>query len=53
MADWAADVPGEKFNWILNNWKKEQNNPADLAEMDNFVKRIFQEYKKSKIPAIS
>lgn len=38
FADWVTDAPGENFQRILDDWKKEQKNPADITEMDNFIK---------------
>jgi len=39
FADWVTDAPGENFNRILDDWKKEQKNPADIAEMEDFIKK--------------
>jgi len=39
FADWVTDAPGENFQRIFDDWKKEQKNPAVLAEMENFIKK--------------
>ncbi|MBI4647789.1 MAG: hypothetical protein HY738_14670 [Bacteroidia bacterium] len=42
FADWVTDASGENFERILSDWKKEQKNPADIAEMENFIKKNCQ-----------
>jgi hypothetical protein len=36
--DWATDVPGECFGYILNEWKKRNRNKSNIKEMKNFIK---------------
>ena len=36
--DWASDVPGESFGYILREWGKNGNN-KDKKEMKNFIKK--------------
>jgi len=35
--DWATDVPGETFGYILNEWKKKGINKKDKKEMKDFI----------------
>jgi len=35
--DWAADVPGECFGYILNEWKKRNRNKNNLKEIKDFI----------------
>ena len=35
--DWATDVPGETFGYILDEWKKRNNNNKDKREMKDFI----------------
>ncbi len=35
--DWATDVPGECFGYLLGEWKKRCNNIKDKKEMKNFI----------------
>lgn len=37
--DWAADVAGECFGYLLEEWKKRINNKDDLIEMDKFLEK--------------
>ncbi len=34
---WAADVPGETFGYILDEWKKRGSNSQDKREMRDFI----------------
>jgi hypothetical protein len=34
--DWATDVPGECFGYVLNEWKKNSSN-KDKKEMKDFI----------------
>jgi len=43
--DWASDVPGERFGYILREWGKNRNN-TDKKEMKNFVKKEFPAWSK-------
>ena len=36
--DWASDVAGECFQFILNNWEKQKGNECFAGEMDEFIK---------------
>jgi hypothetical protein len=36
---WAADVAGECFEYILEEWKRRVNNKNDLKDMSNFMKK--------------
>jgi hypothetical protein len=36
--DWASDVPGESFGYILREWGK-NGNKKDKKEMKNFIKK--------------
>ncbi len=35
--DWATDVPGESFGYILNEWEKKSINKKDKKEMKDFI----------------
>ncbi len=35
--DWATDVPGESFGYVLNEWKKRISNKKDKTEMKDFI----------------
>ncbi|MCK4666191.1 hypothetical protein KAU33_05555 [Candidatus Dependentiae bacterium] len=35
--DWAVDIPGECFETVVNDWKKNCKNPKDIKEMDDFI----------------
>jgi len=35
--DWAADVPGESYRYIVNEWKKRGCNVKDKKEMREFI----------------
>ena len=37
--DWATDVPGECFGYLLSEWKKRCNNKKDEKEMKNFLSK--------------
>jgi len=38
--DWASDVPGESFGYILREWGKNSNN-KEKKEMTDFIKKEF------------
>lgn len=42
--DWAEDVPGECFGYILEEWKKRTNNEDDQLEMDKFINNTCGEW---------
>ena len=35
--DWATDVPGESFGYVLNEWKRRFSNKQDKTEMKGFI----------------
>ena len=35
--DWATDVPGESFGYVLNEWKEKNNTNKDKKEMKHFI----------------
>ncbi|MBC2709568.1 MAG: hypothetical protein HGJ94_00705 [Desulfosarcina sp.] len=37
--DWAVDVPGECFGYLLDEWKKRCKNEEDIREMDIFLEK--------------
>ena len=39
--DWAVDAPREYFKQVLKEWKSGQNNPEDVAEVEDFIKKNF------------
>ena len=39
--DWAVDAPREYFERVLKEWKNGQNNPEDVAEVEDFIKKNF------------
>jgi len=39
--DWAVDAPREYFKHVLKEWKSGQNNPEDVAEVEDFIKKNF------------
>ena len=43
--DWASDVPGESFGYILREWGKNRNN-KDKKEMKDFIKKEFPAWSK-------
>ena len=43
--DWASDVPGESFGYILREWGKSRNN-KDKEEMKDFIKKEFPTWSK-------
>jgi hypothetical protein len=43
--DWASDVPGESFGYILRKWGKDRNN-KDKKEMKDFIKKEFPTWSK-------
>ena len=36
--DWATDVPGESYSYIVNEWKKRGCNVKDKKEMREFIR---------------
>jgi len=44
--DWAADVSGECFGYLLEEWKKRINNKDDLIEMDKFLEKECSKWAK-------
>ena len=39
--DWAVDAPREYFEQVMKEWKSGQNNPEDVAEVEDFIKKNF------------
>ncbi|RLG30197.1 hypothetical protein DRO03_05110 [Methanosarcinales archaeon] len=39
--DWAVDAPREYFTQVMKEWKSGQNNPEDVAEVEEFIKKNF------------
>ena len=37
--DWAADVPGECFSYLVDEWKKRSKNNTEIKEMNSFLKK--------------
>ena len=44
--DWAVDVPGECFGYLLDEWKKKTKNKKDLNEMTTFLKKKCSNWAK-------
>ena len=42
--DWAVDAPYENFIEVFEEWRKENKNPKNLEEMDEFIKRNFPKW---------
>jgi hypothetical protein len=40
--DWATDVPGESFRYVLNEWKKRNANNKDKKEMKDFIRKAWK-----------
>lgn len=49
--DWASDVPGETFGYILREWVKNRNK-KDKLEMKDFIKNEFPAWSKWAINQI-
>jgi hypothetical protein len=43
--NWASDVPGESFGYILSKWGKDRNN-KDKKEMEIFIRKEFPAWSK-------
>ena len=37
--NWADDAPSEHFQLVINNWKESTKDSADIAEIEDFVRR--------------
>lgn len=44
--DWATDIPGECFRFILGKWKEKTKKKSDLHEMNAFLKRECENWAK-------
>ncbi len=44
--DWATDVPGESFGYVLNEWKKRNSNNKDKKEMKGFISNEFPNWSE-------
>ncbi len=42
--DWAVDAPREYFDRVLKEWKTGQNNPEDVAEVEDFIEKNFADW---------
>lgn len=49
--DWASDIPGESFGYILRKWGK-TGNKKDKTEMKNFIKNECEAWSKWAITEI-
>ena len=49
--DWAADVPGESYSFIVNEWKK-RGNAKDKKEMREFIGKECPDWSKWAINQI-
>jgi hypothetical protein len=49
--DWASDVPGESFGYILRKWRKTCNS-KDKKEMKNFIKKECPDWSEWAINQI-
>jgi len=45
--DWASDVAGEYFQFILNNWEKQKENKRFTDEMGEFIKMNCPKWARS------
>ncbi len=37
--EWSVDLPGECFNYLLEDWKKRSKDKLEISEMDSFLKK--------------
>lgn len=44
--DWATDIPGECFGYLLSEWKKRCNNKKDEKEMKDFLSKECHNWYK-------
>jgi hypothetical protein len=47
--DWATDVPGECFGYVLNEWKKINSNKRDKKAMKDFISSDCPDWSISAI----
>ena len=48
FSQYAQDMPGEMFGWILDEWKKTNKKKAYDAEMKEFIKKECSDWSKYK-----
>ncbi len=44
--DWAVDDPHDNFIQVFEEWRKENKDPKNLEDMDDFVKKNFPKWYK-------
>jgi len=44
--DWAADVAGECYSYLLNKWRRKSKSKDDLLEMDKFLMKECSKWAK-------
>jgi len=42
--DWAVDAPNEIFIQVFKEWRKDNKNPQNFEEIDEFLKRNFPKW---------
>lgn len=42
--NWADDAPSEHFQLIIDNWKESAKDRADIAEVEDFVRRELSDW---------
>lgn len=42
--DWAVDDPHDNFRHIFEEWRKRNNDPKDMEEIDEFIKKNCPEW---------
>jgi hypothetical protein len=44
--DWATDIPGECFHYLLDEWKKRSKKKSDIKEMNEFLMKECDNWMK-------
>jgi hypothetical protein len=44
--DWATDIPGECFRYLLDEWKKRSKKKSDIKKMDEFLMKECENWMK-------
>lgn len=44
--DWATDIPGECFHYLLKKWKKASRDKSDIREMSEFLEKECSRWVK-------
>lgn len=44
--DWATDIPGECFSYLLDEWKKRTKKESDINEMNDFLMKECKNWLK-------